>query len=98
MAIIATIVVGRTYGARASIKAAKPVRLWGGEVQWARRLRLTVLRPRGAVFESKVKRYATGTLRALAMRSSFLKEGAFLPRSIKLRKSTDMPIISAKSS
>jgi hypothetical protein len=47
---------------------------------------------------SKVNRYATGTLRAAAMRSIFSKDGAFLPRSIKLRKSTDIPIISAKSS
>jgi hypothetical protein len=49
-------------------------------------------------FESKVNKNATGTPSPLAIDSSFSKEGAFLPRSIRLKKSTDIPIISAKSS
>jgi len=49
-------------------------------------------------FESKVNRKATETPSLLAIDSSFSKEGEFLPRSIRLRKSTDIPTISAKSS
>jgi hypothetical protein len=49
-------------------------------------------------FESKVNRNATGTPSPLAIDSNFSKDGAFLPRSIRLRKSTEMPTISAKAS
>lgn len=48
--------------------------------------------------ELNVKNDATGILRLLDIRSSFLKEGAFRPRSIRLRKSTDIPTISANCS
>lgn len=48
--------------------------------------------------DSKVNKKATGTLSALAINSSFSNDGEFLPRSIRLRKSTDIPTISAKSS
>jgi len=48
--------------------------------------------------ESKAKNDATGVLRPLDIRSSFLKDGAFLPRSIKLRKSTEIPANSANCS
>src|SRR5712692_5486407 len=39
----------------------------------------------------KVKSSATDTLRCLATLSRVSKEGAFLPRSIKLKKSTEIP-------
>ena len=48
--------------------------------------------------DSKLKRNATGWLRPIAMRASFLNDGEFLPRSMRLKKSTDIPIISANPS
>jgi len=45
-----------------------------------------------------VKRYATDFPRPRAILSSFLNDGAFLPRSIRLRKSTEIPTSSANCS
>jgi hypothetical protein len=48
--------------------------------------------------KSNVNRNATGTPSPLAIDSNFSKDGAFFPRSIRLRKSTDIPTISANAS
>jgi hypothetical protein len=47
---------------------------------------------------SNVKRSATGSFKRLASLSKVSNDGAFLPRSIRLRKSTDMSSISANCS
>jgi hypothetical protein len=68
------------------------------QIQRIRCRRRGFRRRNGDDFESKVNKNATGTPSPVAIDSSFSKEGAFLPRSIRLKKSTDIPIISAKSS
>lgn len=52
----------------------------------------------GFFISSNVKRNATGFCNALAIRSSLSKLGEFLPRSMRLRKSTEIPISSANFS
>ena len=47
---------------------------------------------------SKVNRSATGSFKRLASLSKVSNDGAFLPRSIRLRKSTDMSSVSANCS
>src|ERR1700719_3798585 len=51
-----------------------------------------------SAYLSNVKRSATGILKRLAIRSKVSNEGAFLPRSMRLRKSTEIPSVSAKRS
>jgi hypothetical protein len=47
---------------------------------------------------SKANRSATGSFKRLASLSKVSNDGAFLPRSIRLRKSTDMSSVSANCS
>lgn len=48
--------------------------------------------------ESKSKKYLAGFLSPDIIRATFLKEGTFLPRSMRLNMSTDIPIDSANFS
>ena len=60
----------------------------------------SVFYPREEVFKmpSKSKRAESGIFSCMEKASRFSNEGAFIPRSIKLRKSTDIPRSSANCS
>jgi hypothetical protein len=61
-------------------------------------IRATIEECQTEAWVSKVKRSATERRKRRAIRSKVSNEGAFLPRSMRLRKSTEMPSVSANSS
>lgn len=54
--------------------------------------------PPHSYFPSKLNRWATDTLKRFAIFSEVSNEGGFLPRSMRLRKSTEISSISANLS